>query len=54
MTIIRVMNLKATYGGWTLYKDGEFFASSWPTKAAALKWAKQFCELNGLRMVIAA
>jgi hypothetical protein len=52
MTFIRVAHLKATYGGWVLYRNGEFFASSFPTKAEAIKWAKVFCELNGLRICI--
>ncbi len=49
-TIFNVVNLKATYGGWVLYRDGEFFASSFESKQDAKKFAVQFCELNNLRI----
>jgi hypothetical protein len=43
------VNLQATYGGWVLYKDGELFARSWPSKRDAIRFAKDFCERNGYR-----
>lgn len=41
------VNLKTMYGGWVLYRDGEFFAAPFPSKKEAIAYAKTFCEANG-------
>jgi hypothetical protein len=41
------LNLKATYGSWTLYRNGEYFARGFTDEKDAKAFAKEFCELNG-------
>ena len=45
------INLKSLYGGWVLYRNGQLFARSFESQKQAKAYAKQFCELNGLRFV---
>ena len=45
------INLKSTFGGWVVYRNGDVFASSFPTEKEAKQYAKGFCELNGIRFV---
>lgn len=43
------INLKATYGGWVLYRNGDLFARSFETQKQAREYAKDFCDRNGYR-----